>query len=449
MRDLALTLLVFGSIPFIFTRPFLGVLVFACLGYLNPHKMVWSFAANLPFSQAVGGATLLAWLFSRNEPKKPPACGATYLWIAFICWMILTTPFAIVQEDAWVQLEKVLKIQTFAIVTVTMLTTWGRVRALTWCIVLSLGFYGVKGGAWVILSGDSGGRVWGPTGTFIEDNNALALALLMVMPLMYFLFRTESLRWIRLGLLAAMVLTAFSVAGSFSRGAIVGGICMTLLLIWRSRNRFAMTIGAFIVAAGVLSFMPQSWFDRAGTIETYEEDQSAMKRINAWTFAWHLAADNPILGGGFEVFQSYAAYERYAPRADQGWIGQDAHSIYFEVLGEHGFVGLFLFLALFIAVWRNASRVIAWSRPFKPSSPEGHVGMLAGMLQASLVAYAAGGAFQGLSYFDLPYNIVGLAIVLSTRLMTTSSSPAYSTEVLAPRRPDDTSASQPAAVRRP
>jgi probable O-glycosylation ligase (exosortase A-associated) len=433
MRDIALVLLIFGSVPFIFKRPFLGVLIFACLGYLNPHKLVWSFAAKLPFSQVVGGTTMLAWLFNKNEPKKPPACAATYLWIAFICWMIVTTLFAIMQAEALVQLEKVLKIQIFAIITVILLTNWGRVRAFVWCVVLSLGFYGVKGGTWVILTGGSRGRVWGPEGTFIQDNNALALALLMILPLMYFLYRTEPRRWIRIGLVAGMVLTAFSVAGSFSRGAIVGGVCMTLLLIWRSRNRFSMAIGALVIAAGILSFMPQSWFDRAGTIETYQEDQSAMKRINAWTFAWRLAADNPVLGGGFEVFQSYAAYDRYAPRADLGWIGQDAHSIYFEVLAEHGFVGLVLFFSFFFAAWRSASRVISWSKRFESTSKEAQAGLLAGMLQASLVAYAAGGAFQGLSYFDLPYNIAGLAIVMSARFMTSSSSPAYSTDIFGPR----------------
>ena len=32
------------------------------------------------------------------------------------------------------------------------------------------------------------------------------------------------------------------------------------------------------------------------------------------------------------------------------------HSIYFEMLGEHGFVGFAIFMALFLSVWITASR---------------------------------------------------------------------------------------------
>ena len=413
MRDLLLAGLIFGAMPFVLTRPFLGVLIFTWLAYFNPHKFAWGFATSLPFSQVVGATTLLAWIFNPKEPKAPPRCAATYFWLAFIVWMLVTTVFAVMDYEARIQLEKVMKIQIFALITMTVLTTWFRIRAIVWCIVLSLGFFGIKGGAWVIATGGTHGRVWGPPGTFIEDNNALALALLMTIPLAFFLYKTEARRWLRIALLGGMVLMSFSVAGSFSRGAILGGVAMTAFLVWRARNKFTILIAAAAIGIGILSMMPQSWFERANTIETYKEDDSAMKRLNAWTFAWRVAMHNPALGGGYEVFQSREMYSAYAPRSDPGWIGQDAHSIYFEVLGEHGFVGLALFLGFHFAAWFRASKVYAWSRKFSPESPEGHAGILAGMLQASMVAYAVGGAFQGLSYFDLPYNIAGLAVALS------------------------------------
>ena len=48
--------------------------------------------------------------------------------------------------------------------------------------------------------------------------------------------------------------------------------------------------------------MPQQWFERMATIKTYEQDASAMGRINAWNMAFNLAKDRP-LGGGFDAFQ--------------------------------------------------------------------------------------------------------------------------------------------------
>ena len=80
-----------------------------------------------------------------------------------------------------------------------------------------------------------------------------------------------------------------------------------------------------------------------------------------------------------------------------------AHSIYFQVLGEHGFVGLFLFLLLWWLTWRTA----VWIR--KNTKPKGETAWayhLAAMSQVSLVGFLVGGAFLSLAYFDLPYYIV-------------------------------------------
>lgn len=182
MRDIALSTIIFCAIPYIMTRPFVGVLFWTWLGYFNPQKMTYGFALRLPFSQVVGGATLLAWLANTKEPKKLPRSGATAVWIIFILWMVLTTLFAVEQDAAGAQLVKVFKIQIFALLTVILTNSWVRVRQLIWCIVLSIGFFAVKGGIWVIRTSGSA-TVWGPAGTFIEGNNELALATLMTIPL--------------------------------------------------------------------------------------------------------------------------------------------------------------------------------------------------------------------------------------------------------------------------
>jgi probable O-glycosylation ligase (exosortase A-associated) len=132
-----------------------------------------------------------------------------------------------------------------------------------------------------------------------------------------------------------------------------------------------------------------------------------MGRVNAWWMAYNLARDR-FLGSGFEnvtteLFQKYAPYQDVKP--------QGPHSIYFQVLGQHGFFGLFLFLLMWILVWRMASRVVRQSRRI----PEARwCGDLAAMCQVSLVGYLVGGAFLALAYFDLPSNIMVL-VVLSHR----------------------------------
>jgi putative inorganic carbon (HCO3(-)) transporter len=88
-----------------------------------------------------------------------------------------------------------------------------------------------------------------------------------------------------------------------------------------------------------------------------------------------------------------------------------AHSIYFMVLGEHGFVGLFLFLLLWLFVWQSAGRLRIQGKKLPQTQWLSHLG---GMCQVSLAGYAVGGAFLSLSYYDLPYNIL-ILIVLGCR----------------------------------
>jgi probable O-glycosylation ligase (exosortase A-associated) len=124
--------------------------------------------------------------------------------------------------------------------------------------------------------------------------------------------------------------------------------------------------------------------------------------------AWNLASDR-FFGGGFSV----ATPEMFAKYAPDPTAIHAAHSIYFMVLGEHGFVGLFLFCLLWVMVWIAAGRLRIRAR-LKPETE--WLSPLGAMCQVSLVGYAVGGAFLSLSYYDLPYNVMVL-VILGNRWM--------------------------------
>jgi probable O-glycosylation ligase (exosortase A-associated) len=250
--------------------------------------------------------------------------------------------------------------------------------------------------------------VFGPSGSFIEDNNSLALALVMTIPLLRYLQLQATNRWVRWGLLAAIVLCGFSVLGSHSRGALLAVTAMLTVFWLKSRRKMATGFALALLVPVAIGFMPEKWEDRMRSIQNYEQDNSAMGRINAWTMAFNVAIDRPFLGGGFDM-ESPSVYARYAPDPS---IVRSAHSIYFQMLGQHGFVGLALFLLLWFLVWRDASWIIKQSR----SRKELHwASDLAHMIQVSLVGYAVGGAFLNLAYYDVPYNLL-IALVL-TRIL--------------------------------
>ena len=113
-------------------------------------------------------------------------------------------------------------------------------------------------------------------------------------------------------------------------------------------------MGMLIIAPALIMFMPQKWEQRMQTIETDDEDRSAMGRINAWEMSISLANDRPIIGGGFDCYTP-ETYARYRPGTE---LGQGAHSIYFQVLGEHGWLALLVFVAVWVFTWRDASAII-------------------------------------------------------------------------------------------
>jgi putative inorganic carbon (HCO3(-)) transporter len=404
MRDLLVALIVFGSVPFTFVRPHIGVYVWTWLSLMSPHRMTWGFAQTMRVALVVGAMTIIAWLISR-EPKRPPMSAPVVILVIFTIWVSFCNLFAVNPTDAFVKWSEVIKILAMTFVTMCLLQSRERIYIMVWVMTVSIGFYGFRGGIFTILTGGNY-RVWGPPGTFIEDNNQLALAMIMTLPLMWYLFLDAKERWVKAGLLAGTALTMISVAGTHSRGGAVA-LCVMLSALWfKSRYKIATLAVAVVVVLGTLSFLPEHWYARMSTISTYDEDMSVRGRFDAWTFGWRVALERPIVGGGLRVFYDGAYFMRLVPDAI---MPRNAHSIYFEVLGETGFVGLGLFLALGIASLLTAGSVI---RLTKARPDFDWARNLAAMCQVSLVGYASAGAFLNLGFFDLYYFMITLIVCL-------------------------------------
>jgi len=415
MRDLILTALVFGSVPFMVLRPSIGVLVWSWLGYMNPHRATYGFAYNFPFVQVSALATFLGLVVSKEKIRFPWS-GTTVVWFLWTLWFCITTLFALNSDAAFAGWSREIKVQAMVFVTLLVMHSKEKLERLVWVIVVSIGIFGVKGG---LFTAAHGGNyiVWGPPSSFIEGNNELALALLTIVPLMRYLQTRTSNKWIKRGLAGAMVLCAFSIVGSYSRGALLGATAMTALLWLKSKRKIAFGVPIVLVFALAVMFMPDRWEQRMGTIQTYDQDASALGRINAWNFAFNLAKDHPVTGGGFNVFTK-EMFARYAPNPEDV---HDAHSIYFQVMGEHGFVGLFLFVLLGILTVTTASWVIRKTRDH-PELQWAHD--LGSMIQVSFAGFAVGGSFLGLAYWDLPYHLMAIAVLTKVIVRDALAAPA-------------------------
>lgn len=404
MRDIALSLIIFSSIPFILKRPWIGVLMFVWISLMNPHKFAFGFAFDFPFVAVVAVATLLGMLITKDTINLP-LNAITFLLTALPVWMSITYLFALEPEAGFSRWIEVLKVFFFVLVTASLLNSRKHIELLLWVVVISVGFYGVKGGLFTLLTG-GGSKVYGPPGaSYISDNNAISVALVMTIPLMNYLRMVATSNWIKRGFLVAMMLSGMAVLGSQSRGAFLAVFSMLVFLFGKSQKKLTFGLMLFVLFPLAIGFMPESWTERMHTIQTYEQDTSAMGRMNSWHMAINLANDRPLVGGGFEPY-SPKTFAMYAP---DPLDVHSAHSVLFQMLGEHGYVGLGLFLALGIVAWFYARRTIAASC----GRPEyAWAGDMARAIQVSLIGFAIGGLFVNISYWELQYyEIVVLMVV--------------------------------------
>lgn len=405
MRDVLIMAIVIGGCFYALGRAWVGVVLWTWISVMNPHLQAYGFARSFPVAAMVAVSTMVGFIFAR-EKRSPFLNPAVTCLTLFMIWVCVGWPFSFYKEDSLEMLSKVLKIDFMILVTIALIITKQHIQWFIWTVAFSLGFYGLKGGLFTIMTGGSY-RVWGPGG-FIGGNNEVALAFVVVIPLIYYIYMQVPVTkvWLRRGLFATMLLTAVAALGSHSRGALLAIVAMAGVLWLRSQRKAIFGVGLVFAAVVSLAFLPQEWFARMQTIETYDKDESAMGRINAWAMAWNLAADRPLTGGGFMVYEP-PVFERYAPNPLDIHA---AHSIYFQVLGEHGWVGFLIWMAIWFYTWRTAT----WLKRYgNKSGSTAWCSDLGSMCQVSLVGFFVGGAFLSLAYFDLPYNL--LVMVVATK----------------------------------
>ena len=382
MRDILVAAIVFGLLPLIFKRPYIGILMWVWISVMNPHTQGWGFATTFPFAALIAAVTLVSLVFTKQS-RNLPFTSVTWFFLAFVMWMNVTTIFALYPEEAYEQWVKVIKIMLMTFVTLMLIKNRRHIHLLIGVIVLSLGYYGVKGGVFTVVTGGED-KVWGPEGTFIGGNNEIALALIMTIPLMHYLQMTSSKMWVRHSLTIAMILCALAALGSYSRGALLAIAAMGVFLWLKSQHKIRIALLVLIAVLPAIAFMPEQWGERMDTINTYEEDLSVKGRFNAWWMAYNLAKDRPLLGGGFEVSMP-ELFWRYAPDPEDLHA---AHSVYFQALGEHGFLGLGLYLLVGLSTWRTGSWIIRNTEKLKEYRWAYN---LATMIQVSLIGFAVGG----------------------------------------------------------
>jgi len=421
LRDILVIVIILLSVPVSLLNAYYGIVVWTWIAYFNPHRYVWGAARYGMFQPAmlIAIPTLLGTFFAPKNTRiwirETVLLAALWVWITFTTLYISIVPeFSGHVQDAYTHLEEVSKILLMTFVTILLVSSKTKLR---WMVLVILGSFGIKALFAAIFYLRTGGefQIWGPEGSFLYDNNDFALAMNMTIPLFFYMAQAEQNRWVRIGLRGLMVAVAICVVGTYSRGGLLGLSAVTLTIVVKSRQKIIGLFLVFIAVMGILTLTTIAWKDRMSEFLQGNFDKSAYSRLVAWTGGLNLAVQHPLTGGGFDVYTDEAVFPHYVPSTARGYLyGKNihlhsSHSIYFQMLGEHGFVGLGLFLLLLWSCFMNMGRLrrqafvytdLEWVIPYT------------NMFQVTLIAYMINGATLGRAYFDFFYQIVALVIVL-------------------------------------
>ena len=375
-------------------RPWMGLLALSFFGLLQPHTFLEGLSANLPVFKVLFFATVIGTLFSQDR-RMPPRDWRVAALLLFWLGMAVSTYFAAFPLLAGPEFIKVSATLSVAILILMLINTPQKWLALLLASASALALVALKGGYWAIAH-QFADRVYGPPGSHYYDNNHFAIAALMIFPVLLFWMRRTADRPLKLALGVLIALCLLAVLSSWSRGGFLAlGATLALLAVERRGAPIAIA-GIILATLAALFLMPEQWLERMLSIGAQQVDGSAQSRLEVWQKGLGFALGSPWTGTGFE-----------------GWKfggGQlEWHSIYVQILAEHGFVAFAAWLALLIGTFAKLSRLIG---RYRYRHGLKWIADYATALRASLAAYAVGGAFISIGYWDLLFNFVALAIGL-------------------------------------
>ncbi len=413
MRDLLLlAFTAFASLNAL-VRPPVGILVFIAMSILGLHAYAWGVARTFPHSLAVGLATIVGFLLW-SEPKRFPREREAHLMLALWALFAVSTWFALKPDLAFDRLIFVSKLLLMTFLATVILNTPDRLHVLVRVVALSLGFIAVKAGLFVLATGFQQ-KSYGPEDTYLFQENALGIALSANLPLLVYLFRVERKRWLRLTALAMSLLSYPAVVATFSRGAWLSLGAVSVLLVLGSRRRLLIIGLTLTLAIGAVVWQGPLLSDRVaarwGEFVNYQEDGSVQSRFWNWEFCRRVGLARP-LGGGFE-FYSTEAYLQYYPEFVTRWPGKVwvCHSMWLELLAEHGILGFSLWIGLIASCLLSLRRL---SREARGQGTPTRIKELAPMLSIAFVAFMIGGTFLDVAYHELLYQLFAMVIIAKT-----------------------------------
>lgn len=411
MRDVFLSIAIPAGLIFgLFSAPG-SVLVLNWIWFQRPYAFSWGIWNTLPvFTIALGIAIVSNILHGTFKPRITLLLG---IYLALLCWVTLSAAYAYDSAHAWNFYRIFLPSMWISpIVVFATIHDLRLLKLVIWTMAGGLGINGAKTGIMATLGG--GSHITQSISGFVGDNNVFALSLCVVVAILVGLRTTlpdrRILRWLLWvgigGVLLCIVYTR-------SRGAIVTLGAIFLFGSLFSRRPIRHSLAVIAVAVAGYWMLPAENFERLSTLREYEQDASAVGRLENWGLAWQAAIDHPMLGVGPD---NHIRYHRATAPVDV--YVRVAHNVYLQILGELGFPALVLYLSFVLIGLATLYRTWRIAIPIAREHPDlAWVADLSFWMLCGYIGYCVGASFLNTFYIEFPWYVVFYGSMLRPMLL--------------------------------
>ena len=413
---------------FAFQSALYAAALYLWIAYFRPESWAWSsvFATlNLSF---IAGVFLVIRTMVSGEWLQVRMTWRSGLLLLFLALSLVSTYYGLHPDHSWEYWQAFAKTIIVSYVLTIVIKTESDLRLILFVIVLSLGFEAGKQG-WAQLILNPGGRNDNPI-PFLGDNNAVAVGMAMLVPLVSSLAAT-SFGWQKRGLQLLNVAIVYRALSTYSRGGFLSLGAVAALSFWRSDRKTRAVIAGAIVAVLLLPALPPEFWDRMSTItaSAEERDDSQAGRLHFWRVAIAMANDRPFLGVGHWAYEE--AYDQYDWTGGRYRTRRSVHSAWFGVLAELGYIALASFVIIMVMSLWACRRVRRMAQRGEIPQTLGSYGT---GLESALIAYLVGGSFIPFQYCEMAWHLVALTIALE-RVAATEAAAARARETSSPKPP--------------
>lgn len=389
------------------------------LGYIwadtfGPQNIT-SVLQDVPASLIMGILALLSYIAA--DRRHPPPLNLTMvLTLSLAIWVTLTTIWALVPVTAWMKWDWAFKTLVFSAFMPFVFRSRVQIEAAMLVYIFSLCAHIFPFGVKTIISGGGYGHSLGLTSgrSGLDESSTLATVAVMCVPLLLH-FRSHSMilppgRLRSLVCIVLVVTCVFCAVGTYARTGLIALGLLTIGLVLKAKRK--ILFGLLLAVAGIvgLNFAAETWIGRMSTITSYQSEDSALGRILVWKWTYGFALEHPF-GGGFNAYRLSVIEMPSAldPNVPVIIKGKAFHNVYFEILGEHGWIGLGIFLALVINSVIGLLRTAARARKMEEMS---WAHDLARCLLISLAVLLVSGFFIGIAFQPFIWYMFALEAAL-------------------------------------